>query len=77
MRDLNPHSRVDSVPNYVIVIRSSRLTKEGRNYILALHSERPLEREGPTNNGAGFISAVSNQKTFYMKKSTANKPRIA
>lgn len=76
MKDINPHVCIDGVPNYVIIIRSARLTKDEKNFVLALYSERPLAPVKEINQGLGFISAVSSRRTFFLKRGQENNPRV-
>lgn len=50
--------------------------KTGKNYIIACYSENPLIQKGPRNDGVGFISSVTNGKTFYLKKGIKDNPRL-
>lgn len=74
MSDVNPHASVDNISNYIILVRCAKVNKEGRNYVIALYSESPLQKdkEKVEVNEVGFISAVTNQCTFFLKK-RANK----
>lgn len=51
-------------------------TENGKNYLMAMYSERPLIKDASINNGFGFISSVTNQKAFYLRKFSKVEPRI-
>lgn len=78
MRDINPHLIIDGVPNIIFVVKCPTLNKFGSNYIFSMYTANPLIKNAPTNNGLGFISAVTENQTFYLKKSSSSNsnPRI-
>jgi hypothetical protein len=38
MKDINPHSKIDGYPNYVIVMKFANKTNDGQNYLMAMYS---------------------------------------
>ena len=76
MKEINPHLTVDDAPNLIFLVKCPAKNKFGNNYIFALYSANPLRRNAPTNNGLGFISAVTNNKTFYLRSSSSHNPRV-
>ena len=76
MRNINPHFCVDRHPHYVVVMKLEQRDKHGKNYILAFYSERALEEKMTTNNGPGFVCAVTNRKTFYLRQNNSVNPRL-
>ena len=73
----NPHSKVDGYPNYIAILKLKNKTKNGKNYLMAMYSERPLIKDTVINDGFGFICSVTNQKAFYLREiSKINPPRM-
>jgi hypothetical protein len=42
MKVQNPHKHIDNIQNYVIIIELEKHNDKGNPYVLAMHSERPL-----------------------------------
>lgn len=76
MKDMNPHLSVDKNPHYIIIMKLEQKNKFGQNYILALYSERPLEYKMALNDGPGFVCAVTNRKSFYLRRNPTMNPRL-
>lgn len=77
MHGLDPHNFVDNNSHYILIIKMvDKDPKTGKNYIIACYSENPLIQKGPRNDGVGFISSVTNGKTFYVKKGIKDNPRL-
>lgn len=41
-----------------------------------MYSEKPLVKGASINNGLGFVSAVTNKKTFYLRNTPSLNPRL-
>lgn len=76
MKDVNPHISVDGVPCYILILKMQNKNEKGKNYLIAMHSEKELMKGGELNNGKGFISSVTNQKTFYPRNTATHSPRV-
>lgn len=76
MDSLNPHCYIDGKANYVVIMTLKNVNEEGKPYVLAMYSERPLKPKDEINNGNGFIASVTNRKAFYLTKSTQMSPRV-
>ena len=74
----DPHSKVDGHPNYIAILKLKNKTNNGKNYLMAMYSERPLNKDIiiNINDGFGFICSITNQKAFYLRNSINIKPRI-
>lgn len=76
MKDINPHLKVDSIPNYIVIMKMKNRTKDNKHYIMALYSEEALEEKGKINRGKGFAASVTNRKAFYLTQSLTHNPRL-
>ena len=42
MNKEDPHSKVDGHHNYIAILKLKNKTENGKNYLMAMYSERPL-----------------------------------
>lgn len=76
MEGLDPHKLIDNKEKYIVLIKLSTKDKEGNNYVIACYSEMALMRNGPRNDGLGFVASVNNMKSFSLISNKANNPRF-
>lgn len=77
MHGLDPHNLVDNNSHYILLIRMvEKDPKTGKNYVIGCYSENPLIQKGAHNDGIGFVSSVTNEKTFYLRKDNKHNPRL-
>jgi hypothetical protein len=43
MKLINIHTAIDNIPNYIIVMTLEKYNEKGKQYMLAMYSERPLK----------------------------------
>lgn len=43
MHNINPHIKVDDIPNYIIIMKMKNKTKDNKNYIMAYYSDMRLK----------------------------------
>jgi hypothetical protein len=68
MKDINIHTAIDNIPNYIIIMTLEKCDEKGKPYMLAMYSERPLKKENILNTDKGFVASVTNKQTFYLVK---------
>jgi hypothetical protein len=66
MKLLNPHIHIDNIPNYVVILTVQNTDNDNKPYMLAMYSERALKEKDTLNTGKGFVSSVSNRKTYSL-----------
>lgn len=76
MKSMNPHLCVDKHPHYVVIVKLKQRDQHGKNFIIAFYSERALEDTMGKNNGAGFVCAVTNRRSFYLRKNSTLNPTL-
>jgi hypothetical protein len=70
MRLLNPHPFIDNRENFIVILTFARHTLEGKPYMIAMYSERPLIKHSwEFNTGKGFVASVTNRRVFRLNKS--------
>jgi hypothetical protein len=38
MQDIDPHHKIDGIPNYIIIMKLANKTKYNKNYLMAMYS---------------------------------------
>ena len=46
LKDVNPHITVDGVPFYILIVKMHNRNDKGKNYVIAMYSEKELVKDG-------------------------------
>jgi hypothetical protein len=68
MNLINPHIKIDNIPNYIVIVTLDNKDENKKPYMMAMYSEKPLKPSDPSNNGNGFVASVNNRRVFNIIK---------
>jgi hypothetical protein len=68
MKIINPHVCIDNEPNYAIIMSLGNRDEKGKNFLLAMYSEKALKYTDSINKESGFVASVTNGKVFHLVK---------
>jgi hypothetical protein len=69
MHVLHPHRTIDGNDNFVVIVTFQSCNAEGKNYMMAMYSERPLVKgTSEFNVGRGFVASLTNRRVFKLVK---------